>query len=91
MVSYSFFATLFNLLTAVLLLSAFQNVVLEHAMLGWPQFGVMGLLVFLVVGDEFVKVRVAAIGLEIERTPQGPTPSGAPPVAASPAGPRATP
>jgi hypothetical protein len=65
--SFGLFLILFWLLVLLLLASVINNFMQATSLLGTQEFVLIGFLVFLVIGDEFVKVRLSKSGLEVHQ------------------------
>jgi len=65
--SYSLFIYLFWILILVLGVSIARNFMRGQSLLGGSEFALIGVIVFLVIGDEFGTFRVTDRGLEIDQ------------------------
>ena len=65
--SFTLFVYLFWILILVLGVSIVRNFMRDQSLLGSSEFALIGVLVFLVIGDEFVTFRVTGSGLEVDQ------------------------
>ena len=59
--------TIFGIITTILFGSLTFNIIKDAPLLGLPEFGLIGLLIFLVISDEWIKLKVSTDGIEIDQ------------------------